>query len=96
MRVQRAWQVWRRSASTSKDTESKEPKKSKSRLFVAQPGSSALVEREMYVESMTPKNIVEELNRYIIGQENAKRAVAVSLRNRWRRQQLDEQLRKEG
>ncbi|MCA1791734.1 MAG: ATP-dependent protease ATPase subunit HslU [Thioalkalivibrio sp.] len=43
---------------------------------------------------MTPREIVQELDRYIIGQEDAKRAVAVALRNRWRRQQLPEALRK--
>lgn len=46
-------------------------------------------------DSLTPKEIVAELNRYIIGQDDAKRAVAVALRNRYRRQQLDEDLRQE-
>lgn len=46
-------------------------------------------------DSLTPKEIVAELNRYIIGQEDAKRAVAVALRNRYRRQQLDQDLRQE-
>ena len=45
--------------------------------------------------SMTPREIVHELNRHIIGQDDAKRAVAVALRNRWRRQQLDDDLREE-
>lgn len=44
---------------------------------------------------MTPKKIVEELNKYIIGQEKAKKAVAIALRNRWRRMQLDYKLRSE-
>ena len=44
---------------------------------------------------MTPREIVEKLDRYIIGQSDAKRAVAVALRNRWRRQQIDEELRDE-
>ncbi|MCH9644166.1 MAG: ATP-dependent protease ATPase subunit HslU [Gammaproteobacteria bacterium] len=44
---------------------------------------------------MTPKEIVSELDQYIIGQGEAKRAVAIALRNRWRRMQLDEGLRKE-
>ena len=43
--------------------------------------------------SMTPREIVSELNRHIIGQEDAKRAVAIALRNRWRRMQLPEELR---
>ncbi|NRB37030.1 MAG: ATP-dependent protease ATPase subunit HslU [Pseudomonadales bacterium] len=44
---------------------------------------------------MTPKEIVHELNRHIVGQDDAKRAVAIALRNRWRRMQLDESLRQE-
>lgn len=44
---------------------------------------------------LTPREIVAALDRYIIGQQDAKRAVAVALRNRWRRQQLDEDLREE-
>lgn len=44
---------------------------------------------------MTPGEIVQELDRHIIGQDKAKRAVAIALRNRWRRMQLDEQLRRE-
>jgi len=44
---------------------------------------------------MTPREIVDELNRHIIGQNDAKRAVAVALRNRWRRMQLNEDLRQE-
>lgn len=44
---------------------------------------------------MTPQEIVHELDKHIIGQETAKRAVAIALRNRWRRQQVDEPLRQE-
>jgi ATP-dependent HslUV protease ATP-binding subunit HslU len=44
---------------------------------------------------MTPQEIVSELDRYIVGQHQAKRAVAIALRNRWRRQQVDEKLRPE-
>ena len=43
----------------------------------------------------TPKEIVQELNRFIIGQESAKKAVAVALRNRYRRSKLSEELREE-
>jgi ATP-dependent HslUV protease ATP-binding subunit HslU len=45
--------------------------------------------------SFSPREIVSELDRYIVGQHDAKRAVAIALRNRWRRQQLDEDLREE-
>ncbi len=47
------------------------------------------------METLTPKRIVEELDRYVIGQADAKRAVAIALRNRWRRQQLPEEMRDE-
>src|SRR6476661_7332375 len=43
----------------------------------------------------SPREIVSELDRYIVGQGDAKRAVAIALRNRWRRLQLDEKLREE-
>ncbi|MEK9754019.1 MAG: ATP-dependent protease ATPase subunit HslU [Rhodospirillaceae bacterium] len=49
----------------------------------------------MTANSFTPREIVSELDRYIIGQNDAKRAVAIALRNRWRRQQLDETMREE-
>ena len=44
---------------------------------------------------MTPREIVHELDKHIIGQDDAKRAVAIALRNRWRRMQLDDELRDE-
>ena len=47
------------------------------------------------VSALSPREIVSELDRYVIGQTNAKKAVAVALRNRWRRQALDEQMREE-
>ena len=47
------------------------------------------------MSEMTPSEIVSELNRFIIGQDGAKKAVAIALRNRWRRMQLDEELRHE-
>src|SRR5512134_3000616 len=46
-------------------------------------------------DTLTPRQIVEELDKYIIGQHKAKRAVAIALRNRWRRQRLSEDLRDE-
>ena len=45
--------------------------------------------------SMTPQEIVSELDKHIVGQNDAKRAVAIALRNRWRRQQVDEKMRGE-
>ena len=47
------------------------------------------------MNSFSPREIVSELDRFIIGQSDAKRAVAIALRNRWRRLQLDEKLREE-
>ena len=47
------------------------------------------------MSSMTPQEIVSELDRFIIGQNGAKRAVAIALRNRWRRQLVDDKLRPE-
>ena len=47
------------------------------------------------MSQMTPREIVQELNKHIVGQDEAKRAVAIALRNRWRRVQVDEPLRSE-
>ncbi len=47
------------------------------------------------MSNMTPREIVHELDKHIIGQDQAKRAVAIALRNRWRRMQLDEEMRAE-
>ncbi len=47
------------------------------------------------MKELTPKKIVRELNKYIIGQSQAKKSVAIALRNRWRRQQVDRPLREE-
>ena len=47
------------------------------------------------LDDLTPRQIVEELDRYVIGQRDAKRMVAIALRNRWRRQQLNPDLREE-
>lgn len=49
----------------------------------------------MDMEALTPSQIVVELDKYIVGQSEAKRAVAIALRNRWRRQQVPEELRDE-
>ena len=45
------------------------------------------------IDIKTPRELTEQLDRYIVGQENAKRAVAIAIRNRWRRQQLSDELR---
>jgi ATP-dependent HslUV protease ATP-binding subunit HslU len=50
---------------------------------------------EHKMKVMTPREIVSELDRYIVGQDNAKRSVAIALRNRWRRQQVSQELRDE-
>ena len=49
----------------------------------------------MNYKELTPKEIVAELNRYIVGQEKAKKAVAIAMRNRWRRQQLKDPIKEE-
>ena len=50
---------------------------------------------DAFMASLTPKQIVEELDKFIVGQTKAKRAVGIALRNRWRRQQLPDSLRDE-
>src|SRR5512136_397940 len=47
------------------------------------------------MENFTPREIVSELDKYIVGQKDAKRSVAIALRNRWRRQQIPQPLRDE-
>src|SRR5216684_4931230 len=61
-------------------------------MVIQLPGS---VEDASHSERLTPKEIVRELDTYIVGQDEAKRAVAIALRNRWRRQQLPPELREE-
>ncbi len=51
--------------------------------------------KDLVIEELTPKQIVKELDKYIIGQDKAKKMVAIALRNRWRRQQVEESLRDE-
>jgi ATP-dependent HslUV protease ATP-binding subunit HslU len=52
-------------------------------------------EEEPWLDELTPRQIVEELDKYIVGQKAAKRAVAIALRNRWRRQRVEDDLREE-
>src|SRR5215204_7024993 len=58
-------------------------------------GTGEKSDERINLENLTPAQIVAELDKYIIGQRDAKRAVAVALRNRYRRQKLDEDLRQE-
>ena len=51
--------------------------------------------KKVLTENLTPSQIVEELDKFIIGQHDAKRAVAIALRNRWRRQQVEHTIREE-
>ena len=53
------------------------------------------VEQSSNVSSLSPREIVSELDRYVIGQNQAKRAVAIALRNRWRRQALTDEMKDE-
>ncbi len=52
-------------------------------------------ESVVQIRDLTPRQVVAELDRYIVGQNDAKRAVAIAIRNRWRRQQLPDELRQE-
>ena len=52
-------------------------------------------ENDSKVSALSPREIVSELDRYVIGQKEAKKAVAVALRNRWRRQALTDDMRDE-
>src|SRR5436305_2802678 len=67
-------------------------------LSISRTAQSSLADDIRIHQAMTdfsPREIVSELDRFIIGQGDAKRAVAIALRNRWRRQQLDDKLREE-
>jgi ATP-dependent HslUV protease ATP-binding subunit HslU len=58
-------------------------------------GTAKTVADELAMSAFSPREIVSELDRFIVGQGDAKRAVAIALRNRWRRLQLDDKLREE-
>jgi ATP-dependent HslUV protease ATP-binding subunit HslU len=64
-------------------------------MTMTEPEQKIKDSRGEFMASLTPKQIVEELDKFIVGQKNAKRAVAIALRNRWRRQQLPDALRDE-
>jgi ATP-dependent HslUV protease ATP-binding subunit HslU len=57
-----------------------------------QPGNG---DQQKFLDDLTPREIVKELDKYIVGQQKAKRAVAIALRNRWRRQKVEDDLREE-
>src|SRR5438552_12373816 len=59
------------------------------------PPNPAEAEAMPWLEEMPPRKIVAELDRYIVGQEAAKKAVAIAVRNRWRRAQAPEEIRDE-
>ena len=52
-------------------------------------------QKESFVSSLSPREIVSELDRYVVGQNKAKKAVAIALRNRWRRQALKGEMKNE-
>ncbi len=58
-------------------------------------GVPAQAEEALWIDELTPRQIVAELDKYIVGQDDAKKAVAIVLRNRWRRQRVEEELREE-
>ena len=59
------------------------------------PESPEQVPPQPWLEELPPRQIVAELDRYIVGQEQAKRAVAIAIRNRWRRAQTPDEIRDE-
>ena len=59
------------------------------------PKEKAKKEEKNILKSLSPREIVSELDRFVVGQNNAKRAVAIALRNRWRRQALDDDMKDE-
>src|SRR5947199_7761972 len=71
------------------------PKRSWPNSRGLKPSTSRSWPRNPMTDSMTPRQIVAELDRYIVGQGAAKKAVAVAIRNRWRRQQLPADLRQD-
>jgi ATP-dependent HslUV protease ATP-binding subunit HslU len=57
--------------------------------------SGSKPDKRFEIKELTPSQIVEELDKYIVGQDNAKKSVAIALRNRWRRKNIEESLREE-
>ena len=67
----------------------------KSNIATLVPKDKNKEENNSYISSLTPREIVSELDRYVVGQNKAKRAVAIALRNRWRRQALKGEMKDE-
>ncbi|MDX1927235.1 MAG: hypothetical protein SFV81_11995, partial [Pirellulaceae bacterium] len=57
--------------------------------------NSSVANETLDIAKLSPRQIVAELDRYIVGQADAKRAIAIAVRNRWRRSQLPEELQAE-
>ena len=67
----------------------------KSNVTTLIPKDKHAQEDTSYISSLSPREIVSELDRYVVGQNKAKRAVAIALRNRWRRQALKGEMKDE-
>ena len=63
-----------------------------SNVTTLHPKEKAQKEKASLVSSLSPREIVSELDRFVVGQNKAKRAVAIALRNRWRRQALEDDM----
>ena len=61
----------------------------------ASPAADPEQEESVWLDELTPRQIVAELDKYIVGQDDAKKSVAIVLRNRWRRQRVEEEMRAE-
>src|ERR1044071_561695 len=84
MRGPTSWRIWRWM-----------PEKMSSRWIASRLGIPQFERCGKFMAEMTPREVVAALDKYIIGQAAAKRAVAVAIRNRWRRLQLPEGMREE-
>jgi ATP-dependent HslUV protease ATP-binding subunit HslU len=60
-----------------------------------EPTAEVQLEEPIWLDELTPRQIVQELDKYIVGQDEAKKSVAIALRNRWRRQKVGDELRDE-
>ena len=67
----------------------------KSNVTSLVPKNKRTNEKNSFISSLSPREIVSELDRYVVGQNNAKKAVAIALRNRWRRQALKGEMKDE-